>query len=294
MKKLLALLLAMVMIVGMMAGCSKKKNDATKTDDAAKNAANQNAGTEGTDAPTAPNPDRVFGVGIGSVLDAPEKLFDAEAATMLYISFTVTTDGKDKTTEYSVIRKEDGTKLIYAVNGPGKSKEAIYEISDTMTKFVKGSSKDPFKLDDKTTAEDVKNEFSAIYDHLMAFTQCQDAFTGIKYRKIADVTVSCPTGAVYIYEALSGDAAKGLVCIDKDTGMFVKAVETETGKTIVVNEFKTTDVQIPEFSKDATPPAEGETPDADAENKTEETPETETEDKTEDATEDKSEEEAEA
>ncbi len=285
MKKLLALLLAMVMIVGMMAGCSKKKNDATKTDDTAKNAANQNESNDETGASTAPNPDRVFGVGIGSVLDAPEKIFNAETATMLYISFTVTTDGKDKTTEYSVVTKEDGTKLIYAVNGPGKNKEAIYEISDTMTKFIKGSSKDPFKPDDKTTAEDVKNEFNAIYDHLLTFTQCQDAFTGIKYRKVADVTVSCPTGAVYIYEALSGDAPKGLVCIDKDTGMFVKAVETETGKTIVVNEFKTTDVQIPEFTKDVTPPADGETPEAGTETETEETPETETEDKTEDATE---------
>ena len=72
--------------------------------------------------------------------------------------------------------------------------------------------------------------------------------------------------------------------------MFVMAMETETGKAIVVNEFKTADVQIPEFSKEATPPADGETPETDAE--TEDTTEDEAED--ENQTEDEAQDEAEA
>ena len=276
MKKLLALLLVMVTLLGMLAGCSKKDEKTDDKNDSGNNAANQQTEAGGeTTAPTQPKPEQVFGVAVGTELDAPEKVFAAEEVKDFYISFDRKEEGKVVTTEYSVIKKEDGTKMIYAVNGPGKSKEAIYVLSDTLTKFIKGSAKDPFKLDDKTTAEDVKKEFDAIYDHLMVFTQYQDTFTGIKYRKTTDVSVTLFTGDVYIYDVIADGKVAGQVCIDKATGLLVKAKDLTNTQSVVVNAFKTADIEIPEIATGEDTPAEGETPEGETpEGETDKAPET--------------------
>lgn len=264
MKKLLAFLLIMVMILGMLAGCSKKKD--TTNNDSGNNAANQQTkAEEGTGTPTQPKPEQNFGVAIGTLLDAPEKIFAAEATKMLYVSFDEKVDGKTEAVEISVVVAEDGTRLIYAVNGPGKNKEAVYEIAgEGIIKYIKGAANEPFKLDDKTTADEVKNEFTTLADYILVFAQCQDALKGIKYRKAANVTVACPTGDVYIYDLISEGKVTGQICIDKDTGLLVKIKDAENTEAIAVQEFKTADVQIPELAKgEATPDAE-QTPDADA------------------------------
>jgi len=261
MKKLLALLLAMVMLLGMLAGCSKKNETTDGTSETEKTIVNQQNKNEESGEPTEPKPEQLFGVTVGTELDAPEKVFSAEDLKMFYVSLNRKVEGVMQTTEISMVEAEDGSVLIFAVNGPGSSKEAVYEITETgVTKYLKSSGDKPYKLDEKTTAEEVATEAVTLTAYILLFTEYSelDAFKGIKYRKSSDVTINCPTGDVYVYDVLLDGKVAGQVCIDRQTGLLVKAKDLTAAQSVLVNSFRTTDVQIPEIANAETP-AEGET-----------------------------------
>lgn len=275
MKKILALLLAMVMLLGILAGCGKKQTTNNNTEPI-KNAANQQANKDDVevDIENLP-PDQLFGVAAGTELTVPEKVFDASTLDMLYISFIRVVDGKQVNTEIAVGKSPDGDELIYVVNGPGEAENVIYETrEDGIFKYVKGSGNNPYKHDEDTTDDAVAVEKETIKSYVSIFTQYLDIFPGIKFRKTLDISVNCPTGDVYIYDVISNDKVVGQICVDRETGMLVKIKDLSDGKAneqfvissetgILTKEdkdtaagallsmvsYKTADVQLPAYEK---------------------------------------------
>ena len=296
MKKFLALLLAIVMVLGMLAGCgSKKKTSSTKKSSSKKDKESTSAtddtdGTDGTgstddtgstnstgntnneqtntgnggtnnggtnnggtnnDQPNGgtvrPYPGGTSGVAAGTLLDQPEKLFDAAAVNSIYISVDAETDGQAMTVQVAVINQGNGKGLIYAVNGPADTEQAVYEVSGSnIVKYAKNLTDSKFKLDNTTSVDDIEWEVEEIGDFLQTFIACQEAYDDIQFRKSNAVTTA-PTGAVYAYDVVYEGKVDGLILIDQKTGLLVKVEAFSSDFCYTVTNFKTTDVQIPSY-----------------------------------------------
>lgn len=291
MKKFLALLLAIVMVLGMLAGCSSKKKtsstkkSSSKKDKESTSATDDTDGTDGTGSTddtgstngtgntnneqsntgnggtnnggtnneqpnggtVRPYPGGTSGVAAGTLLEQPEKLFDAESVNSFYISVDAETDGQAMTVQVAVIVQGDGKGLIYAVNGPADTEQAVYEVSGSnIVKYAKNLTDSKFKLDNTTSVDDIEWEVEEIGDFLQTFIACQEAYDDIQFRKSNAVTTA-PTGAVYAYDVVYEGQVDGLILIDQKTGLLVKVEAFSSDFCYTVTNFKTADVQIPSY-----------------------------------------------
>lgn len=297
MKKFLALLLAIVMVLGMLAGCSSKKKTSSKKSSSKKDkettaATDDTDGTDSTDstgstgssnnaggigsadkkpiasAPaqtqpsgsvnnneTLPNgngtvrpyPGGTSGVAAGTLLEQPEKLFDTEAVKSIYISVDAEEDGEAITVQIAVASRGNGNGLIYAVNGPADTEQAIYEVSGSnIVKYAKNLTDSKFTRDTTTSVDDIQWEVEEIGDFLQIFMACQEVYSDIQFRKSNAVTTA-PTGPVYAYDVVYEGQVDGLILIDRATGLLVKVEAFSSDFCYTVTNFSTGPVNIPNY-----------------------------------------------
>ena len=147
MKKTFAFILAMLMLVGMLAGCGKDNQNSSES----KSEETTNNGTQ-TNTQTQ--------VVVGDILDAPEVRFDTSIED-LYIYFTYPSESGNGvlSMELAIDQVTADSYTIYVTNGLLKTDETIYEITDAgITKYRRNVLTNNFEQDTVLTQAELKQE----------------------------------------------------------------------------------------------------------------------------------------
>ena len=260
MKKFLAIMLAMVMVLSLLAGCgdkSSKKNSKKDDDDDddKKETTSQTDGTKGTEGTAAAGGNNdsqsekpsievrpTEEVAVGVELDAPEKSFPGRAYR---IKFVMINAGQTMDAEVIVKEAANGSGTYYMAQG-----ENAIVIEATQDNSYFGYAKEggntefePLSDADQAT---LQGSLETIKQLASMFTNCTEAFDEARFRK-AEPTVTCATGPVFAYDVIIDGEDVGLICVDKATGIVVYIADDTTGGTITVSEFQISSVEFPSY-----------------------------------------------
>jgi len=243
MKKLIALLLAVLMIVGMLTACGNKSDE--KKDDGNKDTA---AATEKV-TPTEEENNKYEnkGVAVGTILDAPEVTVDSTLED-LQLTF-VYNDGTKQTIAGIVVDQQtESSALVYMFDGVSKDNEFVFEITeDGITKYAKEKPATEF-TQATTNVETLQAELQAVMSMLQNFT----GYTGLlgdnaQYKKADMFAVLAVDCDFYCYEILLNDQKAGTICIDQKTGILLQSKDAQGNIRFNVTELKTSNVQVPQY-----------------------------------------------
>ena len=184
----------------------------------------------------------------GTILDAPEVLFDADAKEV-YVYFTYAGDTADEiaSMEIAVDQITEDAYLIYTTDGLLKNHELVYEVTDAgVTKYYKDAFMDKFEKETEATQQQVEKEKNEILSLLSYFMMQHSDYSGFQYRK-SDKKVAELTGEVYVYDVLENNEYVGQICIDKITGLMVSLKDEQGNPIYTVQKFQTSKVEIPQY-----------------------------------------------
>lgn len=251
MKKTIAILLTMLMLVSMLAGCGEKAPDNADNSKlpTANNEIQNNEQTEDQKQnETQQNTQPKAEAAVGDVLDAPEVSFD-ENTEDLYIYFTYPGDEKDEvlSMELAIDQVNEDTYVIYMSDGLLKLHEVIYEVTDAgVTKYYKDAFMESFALETELTQTELEQEKASMLSLLSTFMLAHPDLEGVKYRK-SDAPAFALTGDVYVYDMIEAGEVAGQICIDKATGLMVSLKDTDGTALYSVQAIKTSDLGIPAY-----------------------------------------------
>lgn len=255
MKKSIAWLLAVLMAVGMLAGCGAKETpagDKTATTQATEPQAQPTAPQQAQPQPTQPQqqvqpqPTQPQEVAAGTVLDAPEVTFDTSIED-LYIAFTYPGNGQTESMEIILDQLTADTYALYVSNGMLKLNEIVYEVTDSgITKYYKDTFMETFQQDTALTQAALEAEVAGVMELVLTFMLQHPDLQGAQYRK-SDAVSTALTGDAYVYDVLDNGTLAGQVCVDKATGLMVKMTDAAGNNTFTVTQLKTTGVQVPAY-----------------------------------------------
>lgn len=248
MKKVVVLFLAVCMLVATLAGCGAK-NSIVGNDVPPQTDMQQGEQQKPTDEQKEPEQENKE-VAVGTILDAPEVLFDADAEE-LYVYFTTPTPGAtaNETTsmEIAVNQVTADTYVLYMTDGLLKNHEVVYEVTDAgVTKYYKDTFMDAFAQETEMNKQVMEEEKNEILSLLSYFMMQHPDYAGIQYRK-SDAKVATLTGEVYVYDVMETNECTGQICIDKDTGVMVSLKDAKGETLFTVHDFKVENVEIPAY-----------------------------------------------
>lgn len=244
MKKVVALLLVICMLVTILTGCNAENNTTAETDKTQSEQQELTSNEESKNNVGEVNKE----VATGTVLDTPEVQFDTNTEE-LYVFFTYPGDKADETAsmEIAVDQVTDDTYLIYTTDGLLKNHELIYEVTDTgVAKYYKDAFMDKFEKATEATQQQVEKEKNEMLSFLSYFMMQHSDYSGFQYRK-SDKKVAELTGEVYVYDVLENNEYVGQICIDKITGLMVSLKDAEGNSIYTVQKFQTSKVEIPVY-----------------------------------------------
>lgn len=243
MKKTLAVILAVLMLVGVLAGCAKDNQNPTE------GKPEETTSSEPT-SPSQPNtqPTTQPQAAVGDILNAPEVRFDTSIED-LYICFTYPGESNNEvlSMEIAVDQTTEDSYVIYVTDGLLKQDEAIYEVTNAgITKYHKDVFMDNFVQDTTLSQAELKQEETSIMTLLSMFMVAHPDLQGMQYRK-TDETAFAITGEVYTYDLIKSGEVWGKICIDKTTGLLVSLKDTDGTALYTVQDIKTSNLGIPAY-----------------------------------------------
>lgn len=284
MKKFLALLLALVMVLGLFAGCSNQKKKSTKKKSSSKKDKETSSATEDTDstdgtgstdstgstngiaidpdkkpviAPTQaqpsggtvrPYPGTVAGVPVGTLLDEPEKLFDSANVNQIDFTVEMEEDGNAAILHFIIVADANGSGgVVYVGKGDPAKDEVVFEMTgNTLTKYTRQNNATKFTKDTTSGQQLLRSEFGQIADIVQIFNACQDAFHDIQFRK-RNAPTRHTTGPVYAYDVIYEGEVDGMALINQETGLLVKIEGYAGNFNYNMIGFKLSDVRLPSY-----------------------------------------------
>ena len=263
MKKILALLLALLMLSCLFAGCSEKDQD---DDDEPKTSANakveedkdevededneQSHEQKDTDdaEPEENNDQQNASAASGDILDAPEVTYNSTSNTMyIYYTYPGDTENGTASMELAVDQVTDDMYVLYMSDGLLKLHETLYEVSDAgITKYYKDSLMANFAQETAMSQAELQAEHDSVLSLLGYFMMTSDDYAGFQYRK-SDEKVATLTGDVYVYDILNSGEVTGQVWIDQSTGLMVCMKDEQGNNLLSVQNFSLTNSGIPAY-----------------------------------------------
>lgn len=185
---------------------------------------------------------------VGTMLDKPEKELTLEK---FFISATYPDDENEsgvKTLELGLDDTAD-PGILYVTDGVLKLHENIYELSSSgkIAKYTKDVFAESFAKDTESSEQTLKDEVEVLKNLLLQFGYgFAEAGGETKYKKCDDAKILL-TGEAYKYELYQGEECIGSICVDKKTGIFVKATNPAGETIMTVTAIQTEDFELPAY-----------------------------------------------
>lgn len=259
MKKVLALLLATTVLLGLLCACDTEKktfypeenetNETVETkaekDEETKDEEVKDEETKGEETKDKETKEAAA----GTVLDAPEASFD-ESIQDLYLYFTMPgeNEGEVDSMEFTLDQVDDDTYLFYITDGPLKLNEIVFEVSESngIAMYAKDVFATEFVKDTQSSQAELQTQLDEFMELVSFFLMAHADFEGCQYRK-SDAFNMALTGEVYVYDLLQNGEVDGQIAVDKETGLLVSMTDTDGKNIFTVQEIKIGKVEIPDF-----------------------------------------------
>ena len=253
MKKTIAVLLILVMVLSLCA-CGSKKSDS----DSSKEKDTQSEETTKKDDQKEDEEEEkeekkesnkvVKEAEVGDILNAPEIEFELEE---FYIYFTYADENNETGISTMEIAMNDAElpAILYVTDGTLKTSEVVYEFDDdgNVIKYAKDVFAESFKKDENLSQSATQEEATTVLELLeMLGYLFVDSNKDVKFKKCEN-DKAIFTGDVYVYEMISDDETIGTVWVDKETGIFVKMIDSDGEEIFQVQSISTSELGIPKY-----------------------------------------------
>lgn len=249
MKKWIAGLMALLLLVGMLVGCGAKEKDSDEKQTEATQATQTEATPTPTQAPTqAPTQPSGTEAAVGTLMNVPEKTFD-ESTTQLYMLMVIPDEsGKEVQMGITVKDLPDGSSILYVTDGMIPTAEIVYEIAanETVTKYTRGMLQDNFTKDTAAAQAALQAEVEDVIEAFAMTLAFDSAMEGVQLRKADNNTMTVVSPA-YGYDVLEDGVKTGYVCIHKETGIAVDLRDENGNKIFWLMDIKVGNVEIPQY-----------------------------------------------
>lgn len=261
MKKILALLLSLLMVVGMLVACGgsedSKESDGTKQTTTEAPTEPEETPTEPEEKPTEPEEDPTEPeekptepeVITGELLEAPEVTFNKENED-LYIMFQTAGESEEETQmiSFAVDQLTEDDYILYFCNGAlFQDEEMIFEVQgESITPYAKNAFMDNYELVTDKTQEENETAISDIWSIVGMFVYPEVYFEGAKYQKTEETAYSL-CGDVYTYNVVADGKVAYKIHVHKETGIVTYLTDAAGNLIFQVWEVSTTELPIPEY-----------------------------------------------
>lgn len=235
MKKWIAVLLSVIMVMGLLAGCG---DDASTTNPAsgADTANNGTTATVGDTPPTSPK-DAL------SILDVAATTEKMDSITELQVKLV---DSIGDTLTVAMKSVAGGDVILYEYNAYNNREYVIEIIDGSLTGYTRNSQEEAFGLMEDTSY--LSTEANFIMEYLLGLVIDGGNYSSGNYIQSDDATAK--TGPAYTFNVWSGSVIDHKLTIDKATGFVVKYETMVDDKPYVefeVLEINSTDAGIPAY-----------------------------------------------
>jgi len=232
MKKIVAFILVLVMIVTFCVGCGGLNTDGKDT------------GT--LDSSAQETSQQV----VGALLDKPEKQMTLEKFYALLLITDETAEGG--VTQVGVTLDDTVTPgVVYLTDGLLKLSEIVYECDEqgVITKYEKGTFDEAFIKDTISTQDTLAQEAMTAQSFLqMVGYGFTEAYPQYQYKKVeGGISLHYVDVDVLTYELIENGKTVGAIEVDAATGIIVKMLDANGEKLFEVMELKTDAVEIPNY-----------------------------------------------
>ena len=269
MKKWIAALLAMLLLLSLLVGCSSKNednDDDEKTSQSDKNKDDKDKKPDKNDdedptkapvkdptqtptqvptqAPTqtpTPKPTEPVdtGVAIGTILDRPEKIYNGKLDSFYLKVIQNGTTSQSMDIHVQGLQGESGV-IALTRNYNGTYAGIVVEIgaNDTFAVYNRTKLSDPYVLDTTMTKEDVEDLAEGLSEIIKLFIARDWDAEDAQLRK-----TTAANEDVYTYEILQNGTAVSTLSVDKETGLIVDL--DGDGERLTITDFHLTDARLP-------------------------------------------------
>jgi len=256
MKKLIALLLALLMMFCMLTACNKsddddeggsKKKDKTTATEASSGTENKNNNSNNNNNNNSNNNNNNNntnqGVAVGTILDAPEVVFEGGVEDSLGMKFTVNGEAGNG---FAIVQVSDELYVIYVYED---DEGVIFEVSDNgCAVYTQEGSNASFEKDTSMTQDEITESLENTIETLNMFVETSASLpAGVQYRKADASETLTIKRDYYRYDVLQSGEKIGTICIDKATGLLLRTVNAEGETYIDVTEIKISNAKLPQY-----------------------------------------------
>lgn len=184
---------------------------------------------------------------VGAILDAPERMFNADKFYAL-INFPDDTNESGISTREIVLDDTLTPSVVYLTSGLLKLDEAIYEMDDDgeVTIYAKDVFMEDYVLVENLTDDEKEDQVQYVHSQLSWVGWCSDVYyEGVQYKKCENEW-NAFFGDVFVYEMMYEGEMIGKIQVDMETGVWVQE-EIDGEETMSVTIFKEDDLGIPEY-----------------------------------------------